>query len=92
MPEPKGPSEFVSEAYRVEDDAGLVDFYQKWAEEYDSQMLGLGYVAHEEIARLLGEQLPDRDSAVFDIGCGTGLTCVHLAECGYTNLDGIDLS
>lgn len=92
MPEPRGPSEFVSEAYRLEDEAGLVDFYRKWAEDYDNQMLALGYVAHLMVSRLLSEHLPDTESAILDIGCGTGLTCVYLAGKGYTNLDGIDLS
>ncbi len=93
MAEPKGPNAFVSEAYSLEDEAGMIDFYRKWARDYDHQMLDeLGYVAAEEVARRLADQLPDRQSAIFDIGCGTGLTCVYLADHGYDRLDGIDLS
>ena len=89
----KGPSEFVDAAYHLDDEADMVDFYRKWAADYDHQMLDeLGYTSPTKIAQLLNEHLPDTESTVFDIGCGTGLTCVFLAEKGYTNLDGIDLS
>ena len=94
MPERKGPSKFVEAAYNLDDDeADMVDFYRKWAEDYDHQMLdNLGYTSPTKIAQHLGEHLPDTGAAVFDVGCGTGLTCVYLAEKGYSNLDGIDLS
>jgi len=93
MPEPKGPSEFVDAAYHLDDEASMVDFYRKWAADYDHQMLDeLGYTSPTKIAQQLIQYLPDTQSTVFDIGCGTGLTCVFLAEKGYTNLDAIDLS
>ncbi|MCP4979744.1 MAG: class I SAM-dependent methyltransferase [Gammaproteobacteria bacterium] len=93
MPAPKAPSAFVKEAYSLEDEGSMVDFYKKWAAEYDHEMLDhLGYSAPTQIASLLSEQVTDTQAQVFDIGCGTGLTCVFLAEKGYTNLDGIDLS
>lgn len=93
MPEPKGPSDFVDAAYKLEDEADMVEFYQKWAQDYDHQMLDeLGYTSPTTIAQLLSQHLSDSDAAVFDVGCGTGLTCVYLAEKGYRNLDGIDLS
>ncbi len=93
MPEPRAPSDFVDAAYNIEDEAGMVEFYRKWAEDYDHQMLDvLGYESPTKIATQLVQYLTDTDSSVFDIGCGTGLTCVYLAERGYQNLDGIDLS
>jgi len=93
MTEPKGPNEFVDAAYHLDDEASMVDFYRKWAADYDHQMLNeLGYTSPTKIAQQLSQHLPDTESTVFDIGCGTGLTCVFLAAKGYTNLDGIDLS
>lgn len=93
MPDPKGPSEFVDAAYHLDDEASMVEFYKKWASDYDHQMLEeLGYTSPTKIAEQLCPILPDTQAAVFDVGCGTGLTCVFLADKGYTNLDGIDLS
>lgn len=93
MPEAKGPSEFVEAAYNLEDEASMVEFYHKWAQDYDHQMVDeLGYTSPTTIAEQLSEHLTDTNAAVFDVGCGTGLTCVYLAEKGYSNLDGIDLS
>jgi predicted TPR repeat methyltransferase len=90
---PKGPSEFVSEAYNLSDDEKIVDFYSKWADEYDHQMLDvLGYTSPKTVAQLLCDYLPDKNSRIFDIGCGTGLTCIFLHQQGYDRLDGVDLS
>lgn len=88
----KPPTAFVTEAYAIEDRAGVADFYQRWAEDYDEQMLGAGYCSPHEVARLLHEHLADPHAEVLDAGAGTGLTCVYLAERGYTRLDGVDLS
>ena len=90
---PLGPSNFVSEAYLLDNDEEIVDFYSKWADEYDHQMLEvLGYTSPMTIAQLLCEFMPDKDSCILDIGCGTGLTCAFLHQQKYGFLDGIDLS
>jgi predicted TPR repeat methyltransferase len=91
--DPKGPSDFVDQAYHLEDAESTVDFYRRWAADYDHQMLDLlGYISPYSIAGILAEQLPDRSASILDVGCGTGLTCRVLAERGYDRLDGIDLS
>lgn len=87
-----GPSQFVNEAYQVEDDAAMVAFYRKWADDYDKQMLGLGYISPAETARLLLTKLKNPNAAILDVGCGTGLTSKLLANAGMRNLDGVDLS
>lgn len=93
MTTPRGPSDFVDAAYQIEDEAGMVKFYREWAEKYDYEMLDkLGYVSPSAIAELLSGYLTDTDGSIFDLGCGTGLTCLLLAEKGFHNLDGIDLS
>jgi len=92
MSDLKAPSEFVDAAYQLEDD-DMLEFYRKWAADYDHEMLDkLGYTSPASIAAILIEQLPDTTSEILDLGCGTGLTCRLLAERGYNQLDGIDLS
>jgi len=91
--EPRGPNAFVDAAYHLEDEASLVEFYRQWAKDYDHQMLDeLGYVSPVRLCGLVERFLPARDAEILDVGCGTGLTCVPLAEAGYRQLDGIDLS
>ena len=91
--EPKGPSDFVKEAYSLDDDEKRVEFYRKWADEYDQQMLDkLGYTSPITIAQLLADYLPQKGARIIDIGCGTVLTCTFLNQQGYQYLDGVDLS
>ena len=85
--------DFVQQAYHLESTDEMVDFYRKWAADYDRQMLDQrGYTAPSSIAKILSEQLSDSRASVLDVGCGTGLTCRLLAESGFSQLDGIDLS
>lgn len=89
----KGPGTFVTEAYNLEDQQSMKGFYAKWAEDYDHQMLDeLGYVSPALISKALLEQLDTQDAQILDLGCGTGLTVLLLAEAGFRNLHGIDLS
>lgn len=92
-PEHKGSSEFVSGAYALNGDEQIIRFYSKWADAYDRQMLDeLGYISPLVIAQLLHDHLLDKNTSIFDIGCGTGLTSIFLHRQGYRQIDGIDLS
>lgn len=93
MPEAKGPTAFVDEAYHLDNAEDMAAFYRKWAADYDRQMLEeLDYLSPFHIAEKLTQCLGDKEAAILDVGCGTGLTCRLLAERGYQRLDGIDLS
>ena len=52
----------------------------------------LGYVGPDRISRMLAAHLDDVATPVLDVGCGTGLTSVHLAEQGFRAIDGIDIT
>ncbi|MFT5261120.1 MAG: putative TPR repeat methyltransferase [Saprospiraceae bacterium] len=88
-----GANDFVTEAYNSSDKAALETFYAKWANDYDRQMLDeLRYCSPHKISALLQQHLPNKQSKVLDVGCGTGLTIKGLFEAGYTQLHGLDLS
>jgi len=77
-------------AARPEDAVAL---YRDWAEHYDTDLVDvLGITGSGRIADLLAEHLDDRDAAVVDLGCGTGLVGARLRELGFVCVDGVDIS
>ncbi len=90
---PQGPGDFVTEAYNLKDSESAKLFYAQRAREYDQQMVaGLNYISPALIAEKLMERLHDRNAKILDLGCGAGLAVCTLAEQGFTDLHGIDLS
>jgi predicted TPR repeat methyltransferase len=66
--------------------------YQQWAHSYDADLDDMGYVAPEHVVDIIQANLPDRDAAIHDAGCGTGRVGVRLAAAGYRQIDGADYS
>ena len=89
---PTGPSDFVTEAYSLEDKQSILEFYRKWAHDYDREMSSQGYLSPTAIAQQLDKHLLRHDIEVIDIGCGTGLTGMHIKNLGVEYVDGIDIS
>lgn len=82
-------------------DPGLADLSAEAEDRYDAESDGYDiantprlYFSPQRVARMLARQLadPDPDLAVLDLACGTGLTGAALAELGYRNLTGADIS
>lgn len=89
----KGASDFVTAAYKLEDEASMQSFYANWASDYDQQMIGnLKYVAPDVLAQYLIQHIADTNARVLDIGCGTGLAVRSMHKAGYRDLHGMDLS
>ena len=84
--------EFVAEAYALTDSESAVQFYQKWATEYDKNMGSLGYISPQKIAEMLADNIEAKEPVVLDIGCGTGLTGAELYRKLSCRIDGIDIS
>lgn len=68
------------------------DIYADWAESYDNDLEGYGYVAPQTGVALLAGLLPEKTAKIADIGCGTGRVGQFLAEIGYTDVEGGDYS
>jgi MFS family permease len=70
----------------------LRDEYERIAPTYDRALLdGMGYLSPDAVAAVARRLLPP-DARVLDVGAGTGLLGVALAEAGFTRLDALDLS
>ena len=74
----------------VEENAAL---YREWAATYDRDVFEtLGFTGSKRIADLLASYVPKRSTEVVDLGCGTGAVGARLAELGFEQIDGVDLS
>ena len=87
-----GETGFLQNAYKVEDTEQTRDFYQDWAATYDREIAENGYATPRRCAEALAQFQDDKSARILDIGCGTGLSGVALAEAGFANVDGSDLS
>lgn len=69
------------------------EIYKKWAETYDQETTGdFGWMGFRPAAAAFAQRVTERSCRVMDAGCGTGLSGVALAEHGFSNLHGRDLS
>lgn len=66
--------------------------YKDWADTYDNDLDGYGYVAPQIGAALFAEYVSNRTRFVLDAGCGTGLVGQALHDLGYKTFDGTDFS
>jgi predicted TPR repeat methyltransferase len=78
---------YSTESKTVEDD------YDKFAEtgSYDETFAEWQYVGPETAAAILKNYVPV-NSHILDAACGSGLTGTALANLGYRDIDGIDIS
>jgi len=80
------------------DTEALAAYYRDWASEYDSDVGDEDYGLPNSVlltikaAAEAEPRLRELDLPILDAGCGTGRVGVALAEHGYTNISGIDLS
>ena len=66
--------------------------YDDLAKKYDDVLIAVEYPDPKKCADLIESLGIAKDAAIFDMGCGTGLVGVYLAEKGYSNIDGVDAS
>ena len=67
--------------------------YREWAETYDEQTTQeFGWMGFKPAAEAFAARVLDKSARILDAGCGTGLSGVALADQGFTNLHGMDLS
>lgn len=79
----------VHTVFAAQNNAELAAGYDDWAASYEADMGDHGGPQEvvDTLTRLLGPE-----ARILDAGCGTGLAGTMLAERGYCNLEGLDLS
>ncbi len=82
----------LSRAYGLGNVTDTQAFYTDWAATYDAEVQENGYATPERCAKALAGFTPEQDLAILDIGCGTGLSGKHLADAGFTRIDGCDIN
>jgi len=81
----------LQNVYSARDNRDLARSYDEWAEDYEDDMLSLGYAIPAVAAGFVGRYVP-LGGRVLDAGAGTGLFGSILRVLGYEDLVGIDIS
>lgn len=89
---PDTPRKFLTSAYNLASADEARRHYDDWAASYDDELAANRYATPSRCAEALAAFAPDLSAPVLDIGCGTGLSGLALAEAGFTTIDGTDLS
>jgi predicted TPR repeat methyltransferase len=83
---------WLAAVYQAKSRDDLVSLYDSWAETYDADIQGIGYLHPAVMAGLVGRHVPIKSEPIFDAGVGTGTVGNILAIMGFTNLIGVDMS
>jgi predicted TPR repeat methyltransferase len=81
----------LQNVYSARDNRELASSYDEWAEDYEDDMLSLGYAIPAVAAGFVGRHVPV-GGTVLDAGAGTGMFGSILRVLGYEDLVGIDIS
>ncbi len=66
--------------------------YKDWADSYDDDLSGFGYVAPHVGVQLFARAHSDKQGLIHDAGCGTGQVGQLLHAAGFLNIHGSDFS
>ncbi|MEO1092857.1 MAG: class I SAM-dependent methyltransferase [Pseudomonadota bacterium] len=91
MHEPPGGRRGLTSLSGNPDSQTIAEYYDVWAEDYEHDVAEWEYHAPEVVAELLAREVP-RDAKVLDAGCGTGLSGKALANAGFHDIQGFDIS
>ncbi len=84
-------SERLQRVYAARDNRELADSYDQWAQDYEDDMLSLGYSLPAVAAGFVGRHVAP-GGTVLDAGAGTGMFGGILRVLGYEEIVGIDIS
>lgn len=82
----------LESVYGAKDRAALDREYAAWAEQYDRDVMALGYTPHSLVAGMAARYLAPGEGPLLDCGAGTGLVAVLLRAFGLRDLVALDMS
>jgi len=74
------------------DPVDTIQVYTEWADSYDSDLAMRGYFTPVRIAKALGSYKDNISGPILDFGCGTGISGLALAEEGFAQIHGTDIT
>lgn len=82
----------VGASHNITDLARKLQFYDRWAPDYDQDVAALQYRAPRLAVDCLTQALPGPPHAalILDVACGTGLVAAELQARGFLQLHGVD--
>lgn len=84
-------ADFLDKVYKAEYKDPR-DLYRDWADTYDNELAQNEYTTPIRTAKALTKFVSNKSTSILDFGCGTGLSAEALISCGFSNIDGIDIS
>ena len=79
-------------AYSMDSAEEAKAFYDRWAAGYEAEMAENTYATPLRCAKALAEFAETQDGPLAEFGCGTGLGGAALAEAGFSQIEGFDIS
>ena len=80
--------------YKLKKTDEVMKYYDEWGEgnKYDQDMVDWNYTGPRETSEVFIKYEKNKNSKIYDAGCGTGLVGVELKKYGFSNFYGADLS
>ena len=80
--------------YKLKDTDQVMKYYDEWGDgnKYDKDMIEWNYTGPKETVNIFKKYVKNKESLIFDAGCGTGLVGLELKKFEYKNFHGADLS
>ena len=80
--------------YKLKTTDEVMRYYDEWGDEdkYNKDMVDWNYTGPKETAEIFNKYEKNKDTLIFDAGCGTGLVGLELKKYSFKNFHGADLS
>ena len=80
--------------YKLKTTDQVMKYYDEWGskDKYNKDMVDWNYTGPKETTETFNKYEKNKDTLIFDAGCGTGLVGIELKKYSFKNFHGADLS